>query len=107
METPEELNTLSETINFLKESGFTEEFEIKDDSFIIKSGEKFKPDELSIIKVYRFEGVSDPADMSVLYAIKTSSGLKGIYVDAFGVYADQNGEKAAELLKKVKIIKDH
>lgn len=107
MKNPTELNTLSETMNKLIENGFTEEFQIKDDSFVIKSGEKFKPEELTIIKVYRFEGVSNPDDMSVLYEIESTSGVKGFYADAFGIYADQDGQKVAELLKRVRIIKDH
>jgi hypothetical protein len=102
MKTPNELNTLSETMNNLKAEGFTEEFEIKDGGFVTRSGEKFKPDDLTILKVYRFEGISNPDDMSVLYSIKSSSGIKGIYVDAFGLYADQDGQKVAELLKRLK-----
>jgi len=37
---------------------------------------------------YRFEGVSDPDDMAIVYAIETRSGVRGILVDAFGVYSD-------------------
>lgn len=107
MKTPSELNTLSGTMNKLKEEGITEEFEIKDNQFITSSGEGFKPEDLTIIKVHRFEGISDPGDMSVLYVMKSSSGKKGIFIDAFGIYADQDGEHATELLKKVKIVKDH
>lgn len=107
METPEELNTLSETMSYLKNKGFTEEFEIEENSFVTKSGKKLKPEDLTIVKVYRFEGISDPDDMSVLYAIKSSSDLKGIFIDAFGVYAGQDGQNVPEILKKIKIIKDH
>jgi len=107
METPNELNTLSEVMNHLKEDGFTEEFEIKDGNIVTKSGEKFKPEDLTIIKVHRFEGDSNPDDMSVLYVIESSSGKKGIYVDAFGLYADQDGQETTEILKRIKIIKDH
>jgi hypothetical protein len=41
-----------------------------------------------IRKVARFEGVSDPDDMSVIYAIESRGGLRGTLVDAFGVYSD-------------------
>ena len=37
---------------------------------------------------HRFEGVSDPDDMSILYAIETRSGVRGTLADAFGAYAD-------------------
>lgn len=56
-------------------------------------------DELSIVEHYRFEGASDPDDMSVIYAIKSDDGLKGIVADAFGVYANPD---LGGFLEKVK-----
>ncbi|WP_299002578.1 hypothetical protein [uncultured Tenacibaculum sp.] len=32
--------------------------------------------------------MSSPGDNSVVYAIQTKTGVKGVLVDAFGVYAD-------------------
>jgi hypothetical protein len=107
MKQPTELNTVSETINQVLKNGYSEEFKIKGDKFCIKSGEEFKPEDLTIIKVHRFEGISDPGDMSILYVIETRSGTKGYFLDAFGTYADQDSQKIAEMFKKVKIIKDH
>lgn len=40
------------------------------------------------MKHYRFEGISDPDDMSVVYAIESGDGTRGIIGDAFGVYAN-------------------
>ena len=37
---------------------------------------------------YRFEGASDPDDMSVIYAVETRDGTRGTLIDAFGTYAD-------------------
>ena len=48
----------------------------------------FPADRVVITEYHRFEGVSDPDDMSILYAIETRSGLRGTLADAFGVYAD-------------------
>jgi hypothetical protein len=48
----------------------------------------FRPGELAIVEHHRFEGASDPEDMSVVYAIESDDGVRGIVVDAFGVYAD-------------------
>ena len=45
-------------------------------------------DDVTIREYERFEGVSDPDDMAILYAIESSSGARGTLVDAFGVYAD-------------------
>lgn len=38
--------------------------------------------------MYRFEGDTDPADEAVVYAIESKAGLKGILVNAYGLYAN-------------------
>ncbi len=58
-------------------------------------------------KYIRFEGDSDPADMSILYAIETNDGDKGTYVDAFGTYGDQSPDTVSEFLQQVKIEDGH
>ena len=45
------------------------------------------PEDVVIAEYHRFEGVSDPDDMAILYAID-AGGVRGTLVDAFGVYAD-------------------
>ena len=46
------------------------------------------PSRFHIHEVHRFEGVSNPDDMCVVYAIESDSGVKGVLVDAYGFYAD-------------------
>ena len=41
-----------------------------------------------IREFHRFEGISDPDDMAIVYAIESKSGVRGTFADAFGVYAD-------------------
>ena len=41
-----------------------------------------------VAEYHRFEGVSDPDDMAILYGIETRSGVRGTLTDAFGFYAD-------------------
>jgi hypothetical protein len=78
-----------EAIEELKKRGFTANFEFLNQEFRdVDSGRTFKADELTIVEHYRFEGASDPDDMSVLYAIESDDGLKGIVADAFGLYAN-------------------
>jgi hypothetical protein len=97
-----EMTTLSEVMNKLKGIGFTDDFEIENDLLVGKGiDKKYHADELTIIKTYRFEGDSDPGDMSILYVIETNDGHKGTYVDAFGLYGDQ-GTHTAEFLKQIK-----
>jgi hypothetical protein len=81
--------TMVETIEELKKNGFTANFEFLDQTFQdVDSGRTFRANELTIVEHYRFEGASDPDDMSVVYAIESNDGLKGIIADAFGLYAN-------------------
>jgi len=41
-----------------------------------------------IREFHRFEGISDPDDMAIVYALESTSGVRGTFADAFGVYAD-------------------
>jgi len=91
-------------IQELKKRGFTANFEFLNQEFLdVDSGRTFKADELTIVEHYRFEGASDPDDMSVVYAIESDDGLKGIVADAFGLYANPN---LGGFLEKVKIRED-
>jgi len=76
-------------IECLDHEGFTEHFAVNGGSLRgLDGGKAFRPDEVVIRKLARFEGVSDPDDMSIVYAIESWDGTRGTLVDAFGVYAD-------------------
>jgi len=49
---------------------------------------RLAPPEFHVDHVYRFEGMSNPDDNSVLFAIQSSEGVKGLLVDAYGLYAE-------------------
>jgi hypothetical protein len=82
--------TVTQALADLRARGYTDEFDFKDEYlFCNEHGIKFNPQELHITEVYRFEGASDPEDSSVVYAIESASGLKGVIIDAYGAYADE------------------
>jgi hypothetical protein len=84
-----ETTSLAGVTDDLTRRGFSEHFQVVGDRLRdVASGKVFPADQVMIVEVHRFEGVSDPDDMSVLYAIETRNGLRGTLVDAFGVYAD-------------------
>ena len=87
---PLESRTLSGVLDDLQARGFVEHFRVADRSRLraIRADRTFAPDQVSISEWHRFEGVSDPDDMSIVYAIETRSGVRGTLVDAFGVYSD-------------------
>jgi hypothetical protein len=49
---------------------------------------KIHPVDFEVDQVFHFEGMSNTDDNSVLYAIRTEKGIKGVPVDAYGVYAE-------------------
>jgi len=76
-------------IEQLEQRGFRDGFRVVDQRLqVLGTGKILNPEDLTIREVYRFEGVSDPDDMAVVYAIDSRSGIQGTLIDAFGVYAD-------------------
>ncbi|WP_121667963.1 phosphoribosylpyrophosphate synthetase [Mesonia aquimarina] len=93
--------TLSEAINKLKEEGYSHDFNLLDEHLENKKDkERYTAKEFDVDKVLRFEGMSNPDDNSVLYAITTSNGKKGVLTDAYGVYS---GQVSKEMIEKLKI----
>jgi hypothetical protein len=94
-------NTLSEAINSLKEEGYTEDFNLVEEGLGSKTlKDSWKAGDLEIVAYYRFEGASDPGDSSILYAIETKDGIRGILVDS---YAAKGHMIDPEMLKKLRI----
>ncbi|HET8753280.1 MAG TPA: phosphoribosylpyrophosphate synthetase [Salinimicrobium sp.] len=92
--------TLSEDLNRLRtEEGYTEDFNLLDHTLISKDErEKFLAQDFVVDEVYRFEGISNPGDEAILYAISTSSGQKGVLIDG---YDYTSGQISEELVKKL------
>ncbi len=85
-----EMKTLSSCMNKLQADGYNVNFMAENGKLHIVDTEKYySPAEVKIANFYRFEGESDPSDNSILYAIETDDGKKGIIADAYGVYADK------------------
>jgi hypothetical protein len=81
--------TLVGAIDELARRGFTETLSVVGNRLqVVATGKTFRPDEVVVREYRRFEGVSDPDDMSIVYAIETAGGIRGTLVDAYGVYSD-------------------
>jgi prophage maintenance system killer protein len=82
-------DNLLDTLIFIRQQGFSKEFiAVEEGLKEINEQKLYKPEELTILKVFRFEGSSDVDDMAVLYAIQTNDGLRGWISDAYGTYAN-------------------
>lgn len=81
--------TLSEAINRLKLEGYVHDFNLHPEWIECPPLKlKLSPEEFHVDQLYRFEGMTNPADSSILFAISSTSGLKGLLVDAYGTYAE-------------------
>ncbi|HJS55045.1 MAG TPA: hypothetical protein VJ765_10885 [Chitinophagaceae bacterium] len=95
-------DTVSQAVNGLKERGYTLDFNLKANS-IECAGQKFDPEDFEISEFHRFEGNSDPADEAVVYAIESKNGMKGVLVNAYGVYSEPLSD---EMIKKLSFQKN-
>ena len=93
--------SLSIAIKALQKEGYTEDFNLCDAGVENKSKKNIhNATELNVVKFYRFEGMSNPDDNTILYVIETSTGEKGLLVDAYGMYA---GNVPKDLIEKLKL----
>src|SRR5688572_17247293 len=84
-----EMNTLAACVNKLVKDGYTINFKVDEQGLVAaEDGKHYKPDQVHIKNFFRFEGDSDPADNSILYAIEVDNGEKGTLTDAYGSYND-------------------
>lgn len=76
----------------LEAQGYNDQFKVEKKLLIsVKDPKKkYKPKDVMAANFFRFEGISDPDDMSILYAIETADGTKGTLVDAYGNYSDED-----------------
>ena len=92
--------TLSETMNELRKEGYVEDFNLQQNCLECRNGQfKVFTDEFKVDKFYRFEGECNPSDSAILYAISSDTqGLKGILVNAYGIYSESVTDEMAEKL---------
>ncbi|MGC1244178.1 MAG: phosphoribosylpyrophosphate synthetase [Chryseosolibacter sp.] len=82
-------NSLSDALNDLIKRGYTEDFELKPHCIECASlNLELEPEKFVVDEFYRFEGMSDPDDNSIVFAISSQDGVKGTLVDAYGVYSE-------------------
>jgi hypothetical protein len=77
-----EMDTLSAVLKDLKIKGQDHEFLINKDGKVTSKGKLYKPQEISIIKTYRFEGESDPSEEAIVYLVQANDGSIGYSMDA-------------------------
>ncbi|HEY4061759.1 MAG TPA: hypothetical protein VGM30_07650 [Puia sp.] len=87
------MTTSSEVMESLRSKKIDNEFRWTKEGFTAGRGKTYQPEELLILKTFRFEGASDPSDSSILYIIRANDGLTGYSLDSYGAYSDHDGEE--------------
>ncbi len=95
------MDTLAETLRRFEERGFRAAFRAHPDGGLTVDGEEiFAPEELVVEDFARFEGVSDPDDESVLFALRTADGrVRGTFSTTYGIHADPHQVEAVRRLR--------
>ena len=97
------MTTLSGVLEQLRIKKQDNEFIISEEGFKSPSGKLYQPDDLKIIKTFRFEGDSDPSDNPILYLIEANDGLIGYSIDAYGVYSNHDDNTYDEFIRRINV----
>jgi hypothetical protein len=81
--------TLSEAVNDLKKRGYREDFNLQPHCLECTTHNvQWEPENFVVDEYHRFEGMSNPDDNSIVFAISSTDGVKGTLVDAYGMYSE-------------------
>ncbi len=95
----ENYDTLSTAVDALTKEGFIEDFKAEENCIkALYAKKEYQPEDLTIVKSFRFEGMTNPDDESELFAIVAIDGTKGTLVMSYSAKHSQN----VELIKLIK-----
>jgi hypothetical protein len=89
-------NSSADALADLRKRGYDADFETE--SFCLYCGDldlRLNEEEFHVDETYRFEGDSNPEDNAVVYAMSSSTGVKGTIVDEQGASSDNTSFEMA------------
>lgn len=97
-----EMTTVSRVLSVLKERGYTVDFNLTDACLSCQGNSlRIYPNEFVVDKHYRFEGISDPGDEAIVYAISSiKHNVKGTLVNGYGMYSEKISDDMVRALKE-------
>lgn len=103
MEHPADMTSLSQVLEILRLRGFDNEIKLIEHGRMQGNDPNkiYSPEDLTIIKTYRFEGDSDPGDAAVLYLLEDKDHQIGYILDAYGMYSTHEGVDFSDFLKQI------
>lgn len=84
------MTTVTQVLNHLRQQGYTADFNLKNNCLECNgSSLQINPKEFVVDQHFRFEGPSDPAGETIIYAISSPGhNIKGVLLNAYGIYSD-------------------
>lgn len=92
-----------DAIQALKRKNFNHNFRLteKNEMQCLENGRVYTTEDMRIVQFFRFEGKSNPSDISIVFAVVCHDETKGIITSSYGPYADM---KLLSFLDEVKIV---
>lgn len=98
-----EMTTVVSVLEKLRIKKHDKEFRMTPEGFTPGNNKYYNPEDLKIIRTYRFEGASDPSDSAIIYLLEANDGLIGYSLDAYGVYSDHGDDGYDDFIKKIQV----
>lgn len=102
------MKTLSQVMETLRARGIVEEFRMneKGEMRFAQEEEVLQPEDMQILRSYRFEGDSSPDDNAVLYVVKDKNDNLGMIIDSYGAESNYEGEKFDKFIRAIPVEED-
>jgi hypothetical protein len=97
----EGLDTVSSVLDHLRVKSQDNEFVVNANGQISIKDKLYQQHEIKMIRTYRFEGESDPADEAIIYLIEANDGMIGYSLDAYGVYTNHVNDAYTDSIHKM------
>ena len=104
-ETEDKMTTLSQVMATLAQRGIHREYRMDEEGKmkLDNSDHVYQPQNLTILRTYRFEGDSNPADNAVLYVVKDHEKNIGFILDSYGAESNYPGDQFDKFLREIPV----
>lgn len=95
-------DTVSVATTELYKKGYVANFVLDGDRMQETETRKhYTPQDMKVLEFYRFEGESDPADNSIVFAVECKDGTRGVVVASYG---PTSSKKLDDFMKEVEVV---
>lgn len=92
--------TIGAVVDRLTHEGYEAQFRGEKEGLrLLHGGAVYDPDELTVEQMARFEGVSDPGEEAVVFALRTPEGVKGTWTVTYGPHG--NDIEETDLMRRL------